>query len=88
MLNADDRDDPEAEADLDEDFPLGDGDAQLSAVVNCPYCAEPVELVLDPGSGESQDYVEDCEVCCRPWQVTVTYASDGSASVDVVSLDD
>jgi hypothetical protein len=31
--------------------------------------------------------VEDCEVCCRPWEVTVAYADDGSAEVRVVAAD-
>lgn len=37
----------------------------------CPWCGEPVELVLD-ASVESQEYIEDCEVCCRPMVVSVT----------------
>jgi len=69
-------------------FPLGDGTADCGATVECPYCGEPVEIVLDPGSGARQEYVEDCEVCCRPWQVSVAYAPDGSAEVDVVAADD
>jgi transposase-like protein len=40
--------------------------------VNCPYCGEDVELVVDEGGGSEQSYVEDCPVCCRPWQVAVT----------------
>ena len=39
----------------------------------CPYCGERVELAIDEGGGSSQSYVEDCPVCCRPWQVEVTY---------------
>jgi len=39
---------------------------------NCPYCGEPVELYVDEGGGRHQVYVEDCPVCCRPWQVEVT----------------
>lgn len=31
----------------------------------CPYCAEPMEIVLDL-SGGSQSYVEDCQICCQP----------------------
>ena len=38
----------------------------------CPYCGEDVELAVDEGGGPEQSYVEDCPVCCRPWQVTVT----------------
>ena len=56
---------------LDEEFPLGDGTADTEAVVRCPYCGEASEIALDPGGGASQEYVEDCPVCCRPWQVQV-----------------
>jgi hypothetical protein len=72
---------------LDADFPLGDGTADTGATVTCPYCGEAVEIVLDPGSGPRQAYVEDCEMCCRPWEVTVAYADDGSAQVDVAPAD-
>ena len=53
------------------------------AEVMCPYCAETVEVVLDPASGTEQSYVEDCEVCCRPWQVTVRYDETGAAEVQL-----
>ena len=66
---------------LDADFPLGDGTADTSAEVSCPCCGAGVEIALDPGGGSSQSYVEDCPVCCRPWQVEVRYAADGSAEV-------
>ena len=49
--------------------------------VTCPYCGETVTIVLDPSSGPEQDYVEDCEVCCRPWQVTVRYDETGAVEV-------
>ncbi len=51
------------------------------ASVMCPHCGETVDIVLDPASGTEQNYVEDCEVCCRPWQVTVRYQDTGSADV-------
>lgn len=68
---------------LDEDFPLGDGQADLEAEVGCPYCGESCGITLDPGSGVSQQYVEDCPVCCQPWRVTVRYQRDGTAEVKV-----
>jgi hypothetical protein len=43
----------------------------------CPYCGEPVELAIDEGGGSPQSYVEDCPVCCRPWQVELSYDPDG-----------
>lgn len=71
---------------LDEEFPLGDGTADIVAQVTCPYCGAEVEIALDPGSGPSQDYVEDCAVCCQPWQVSVHCGDDGRAEVIVDPL--
>ena len=68
---------------LDEDFPLGDGTAEQETEVGCPYCGEWVTIRIDPGSGPVQHYVEDCPVCCRPWEVTVRYQNDGSAEVEL-----
>ena len=73
---------------LDEDFPLGDGTADTSASVYCPYCNETVEIALDPGSGDAQEYVQDCEVCCQPWSVSVVYQADGHAEVTVTPADE
>jgi len=72
---------------LDDAFPLGDGTADTGATVVCPYCGQAVEIALDPGSGARQEYVEDCAVCCRPWQLSVAYAHDGSAAVEVEPAD-
>ena len=74
------------DADLDADFPLGDGTVETEATVLCPYCGEAVVIALDPGSGSVQEYVEDCEVCCQPWAVSVSY-HDGLADVSVRALD-
>jgi hypothetical protein len=80
-------DDVFAQPDLDEEFPLGDGTAQTGATAECPYCGEAVEIALDPGSGTRQEYVEDCEVCCRPWNVHVTYDDEGTADVWLEAAD-
>ena len=69
-------------------FPLGDGTAADTAEVSCPYCGEEALIRLDPGSGPRQEYVEDCPVCCRPWEVRVRYAADGSAEVTVQPEDE
>lgn len=42
----------------------------------CPYCLAPITMLVDP-SVEAQTYVEDCEVCCHP--IEVSYAADGGA---------
>ncbi|MGH7497345.1 MAG: CPXCG motif-containing cysteine-rich protein [Gemmatimonadales bacterium] len=74
---------PEREEEPEDDFPLGDGTADTDSEVQCPYCGELVEIVLDPGGGMVQEYVEDCQVCCRPWRVLVNYQADGRAIVSL-----
>ena len=39
----------------------------------CPYCWEEISMLIDY-SVPHQSYVEDCEVCCNPIQITVTVA--------------
>ena len=73
---------------LDDEFPEGDGTAQTEATVLCPYCGEEVEIAIDPGGGPAQLYVEDCEICCQPWQVSVNYDEAGRAEVVVTVLDE
>jgi hypothetical protein len=36
-----------------------------SAFIQCPYCGEPIEVLIDT-SVDSQAYIEDCSVCCQP----------------------
>ena len=59
-----------------------------TAFVSCPYCGEEVEIAVDPTGGADQRYVEDCEVCCRPWAVHVTVDPSGFAHASVTALDD
>lgn len=52
--------------------------------VQCPYCGEPITLLIDD-SVDRQRYVEDCQVCCRPIEVTV--AIEGGAPQVHVAAD-
>ena len=56
--------------------------------VQCPYCGEPLDLWVDETGGSSQTYVEDCQVCCRPWRVTVAYDEAGNAKISASPLDE
>ena len=38
--------------------------------VECPHCGEAFEMCVDPGE-EGQDMVQDCQVCCRPIELSV-----------------
>jgi len=70
---------------FDEDFePSEEVHAfDSEATITCPYCRESVEITLDPDGGVEQEYVEDCAVCCRPWQLHVSFDHDGAAEVVV-----
>ncbi len=80
--------------DLDDleslDIHDGDLDADLDDVasVSCPYCGEGSQLLVDPGGGAIQEYVEDCEVCCQPWFVRVKFDEESQSSISVTTLDD
>lgn len=44
--------------------------------VQCPYCWESIEVLIDC-SVEEQRYVEDCFVCCRPIVLHVRLDAQG-----------
>lgn len=58
----------------------------MRVTVSCPFCGEPNTIWIDPSGGSSQGYVEDCQVCCQAWQVTVRLDEDGEPSVSVEQL--
>ena len=50
-------------------------DLATEFLVTCPYCGEDVEIYLEPEIRGVM--VQDCEVCCKPWQVRVYTDTDG-----------
>ena len=45
---------------------------------HCPYCGEEISMVLDL-SVRRQTYVEDCEVCCNPIEISYSVQDDALA---------
>lgn len=43
--------------------------------VQCPYCGERVEVYVEPDVAGT--FVQDCEICCSPWQVRVARTRAG-----------
>mgnify|MGYP001574591070 CR=1 FL=1 len=43
---------------------------EIEKFFKCPYCFERISMLLDLSVEGAQTYVEDCEVCCRPIQLT------------------
>jgi len=60
---------------------------QDTVEIICPYCGELNEIFLDYSGGDYQQYVEDCQVCCRAWDVRVDI-SEEEPVVLVATLDD
>jgi hypothetical protein len=46
--------------------------------LHCPYCGEAISLLVE-GANEPQEYIEDCEVCCRPISIKISELGDVQA---------
>jgi len=79
MFDPDDIEDSDEAVDVEES--PQDVVLDTEAEVVCPYCGQRVVIGLDPGGGATQEYVEDCQVCCRPWRVRLSYDETGVAEV-------
>jgi hypothetical protein len=51
------------------------------ANIHCPYCGEVISILLD-GSVDEQEYIEDCQVCCKPITLSVQVSDDGCCVVE------
>ncbi|MCC5867972.1 MAG: CPXCG motif-containing cysteine-rich protein [Gammaproteobacteria bacterium] len=40
------------------------------ATITCPWCWEEIVVLVDTSTG-NQQYVEDCQVCCNPIEISV-----------------
>lgn len=50
--------------------------------IRCPYCNESIVVLIDPQDMDQQ-YIEDCQVCCRPINFAVSMDFVGDVSVNV-----
>ena len=57
-----------------------------STHIDCPYCGEAFELVVDASVAE-QEYIEDCYVCCRPIHLSVV-CDEASGTLCVLARDE
>jgi hypothetical protein len=48
--------------------------------ISCPYCGETITILVDDSLPE-QEYIEDCQVCCRPIALHVCVDIDGNTAV-------
>jgi len=45
---------------------------EINCTFTCVYCFQLNETVVDLSGGIHQEYVEDCQVCCRPNLLIIT----------------
>lgn len=43
---------------------------EVEKFFRCPFCHEKISMLLDVSTEQVQSYVEDCEVCCNPIQIS------------------
>ena len=48
-----------------------------SRTVQCPYCGESFDTVVDLSCG-STSYIEDCQVCCQPIEFSLEVEDGGT----------
>jgi len=57
----------------------------MNAGFQCAGCGEWNETSIDSSAGMRQEYVEDCQVCCKPNMLRVQY--DASAQEFFITAD-
>ena len=45
--------------------------------ITCPFCGETIVVLVDCSAG-SQQYTEDCQVCCSPILLSIEIDHDGT----------
>ena len=59
---------------------------QYEQFFNCPYCGQRISVLLDL-SVPAQSYIEDCEVCCNPIEVTPIFQAQELIAFESQSLE-
>ncbi len=55
---------------------------EVSQPIQCPHCGQGFDLVVDT-STPSQRFTTDCEICCRPFEVSVECEPGEILSIEV-----
>jgi hypothetical protein len=60
----------------------------LDNKVYCPYCGATQWIEIDVSGGLRQQYIEDCQICCRPMDISVSIVDDTQAEVHIRPAED
>ncbi|WP_081891301.1 CPXCG motif-containing cysteine-rich protein [Gillisia sp. Hel_I_29] len=58
----------------------------LEHFFQCPYCWEDISMLLDT-SVPRQIYVEDCEICCNPIEISVSFSDNELTGFEINNLE-
>ena len=54
---------------------------------SCPYCGEINCAEVFISDGRNQNFVNDCEVCCRPIELKVNFDREGNPDIEIKNDD-
>ncbi|MGB1308334.1 MAG: CPXCG motif-containing cysteine-rich protein [Oceanihabitans sp.] len=54
--------------------------------ISCPHCWQEISMLLD-ASINKQSYIEDCEVCCNPIQITIVIENNELVAFSAKSIE-
>jgi hypothetical protein len=55
---------------------------QVQESIQCPFCGQQFEIMVDTSIARQQ-FITDCEVCCRPMEIRVECEPGEIVSLDV-----
>ncbi|PCH69812.1 MAG: CPXCG motif-containing cysteine-rich protein [Bacteroidetes bacterium] len=58
----------------------------LEHFFQCPYCWQNISMLLDK-SVPKQVYIEDCEVCCNPIEITAQFDNEELIHFETKSIE-
>ena len=53
----------------------------------CPYCWQNISMLIDP-SLQTTNYIEDCEICCRPINIEYVFSNSVLLNFNAYSTDE
>jgi len=57
----------------------------LEHFFQCPYCWEEISMLLDTSTSET--YIEDCEICCNPIQITTQFENNELIAFEAINIE-
>ena len=53
----------------------------------CPYCWQNISMLIEP-SPQATNYIEDCEICCRPINIEYVFSDLDLINFNAFSIEE